>query len=74
MLMEEYKLFCMEYNEIVESMQKHFAHMINKLYNLGKTLFNHNCAKVKEDGDSTDKYSSKEEEMSFFWSEVTTNT
>lgn len=59
MLMEEYDLSCMEYNETVESMQKHFAHMINKLYNLGNTLFNHNYAKVKEDDDSTDKDSSK---------------
>lgn len=49
----------MEAIHIVESMQKHFVHMINKLYNLGKTLFNHNCAKVKEDDDSTDKDSSK---------------
>lgn len=44
MLKEEYELFHVEPNEIVEPMQTHFLHLINKLENLGKSLCNKDCA------------------------------
>lgn len=44
MLIKEYELFHMQPSEIVESMQMHFLHIINKLENLDKYLSNQDCA------------------------------
>lgn len=44
MLTKEYELFYMEPGEFVESMQTWFLNLINKLYNLGKTFYNKDCA------------------------------
>lgn len=44
MLIYEFDLFCIEPREFVESMQTHFLHLINKLYNLGKFVSNKDCA------------------------------
>lgn len=44
MLIEEYELLLMEPEELVESMQTRFLHLINKLDKLGKTISKKDCA------------------------------
>lgn len=44
-LIEEFKLFHMEPEESVGSMQTRFLHLINKLNNLGKSFYKKDYAK-----------------------------
>jgi len=44
-LIQQYKLFRMEDDESISSMQMRFTHILNKFQNLGKDISNQDCTK-----------------------------